>query len=91
MGQSAKLVYCIADTTPRKRLPPMMDIPPFVAEALGGEPREPKLFERALTHGSHGRDTYERLEFLGDRICSVRQYWDEFAVLEQLGVMTGAE
>jgi predicted ester cyclase len=28
-------------------------------------------------------------EFLGDRICSVRQYWDEFAVLEQLGMMTG--
>jgi ketosteroid isomerase-like protein len=26
-------------------------------------------------------------EFLGDRICSLRQYWDEFAVLEQLGVL----
>lgn len=49
----------------------MMDIPPFVGEALGGEPREPKLFERALTHGSHGRDTYERLEFLGDRILGM--------------------
>jgi len=24
-------------------------------------------------------------EFDGDRICSLRQYWDEFAVLEQLG------
>jgi ketosteroid isomerase-like protein len=24
-------------------------------------------------------------EFDGDRICSVRQYWDEFGVLEQLG------
>ena len=30
-------------------------------------------------------------EFHGDRICSLRQYWDEFAVLEQLGVLTGAE
>ena len=30
-------------------------------------------------------------EFLGDRICSLRQYWDEFAVLEQLGVLTQAE
>jgi ketosteroid isomerase-like protein len=29
-------------------------------------------------------------EFHGDRICSLRQYWDEFAVLEQLGVLTGA-
>jgi ketosteroid isomerase-like protein len=27
-------------------------------------------------------------EFDGDRICSFRQYWDEFAVLEQLGVLT---
>ena len=24
-------------------------------------------------------------EFQGDRICSVRQYWDEFGLLEQLG------
>jgi ketosteroid isomerase-like protein len=30
-------------------------------------------------------------EFHGDRICSLRQYWDEFAVLEQLGVLTGTE
>ena len=26
-------------------------------------------------------------EFHGDRICSFRQYWDEFAVLEQLGLL----
>ena len=26
-------------------------------------------------------------EFHGDRICSLRQYWDEFAVLEQLGLI----
>jgi ribonuclease-3 len=49
----------------------MTDLPPFVGEALGGEPREPKLFVRALTHGSHGRDTYERLEFLGDRVLGL--------------------
>ena len=49
----------------------MIEIPPFVGEALGGEPREPGLFERALTHGSHGRDTYERLEFLGDRVLGL--------------------
>lgn len=49
----------------------MIDIPPFVGEVLGGEPREPQLFERALTHGSHGRDTYERLEFLGDRVLGL--------------------
>ncbi len=26
-------------------------------------------------------------EFDGDRICSLRQYWDEFGVLEQLGLL----
>lgn len=26
-------------------------------------------------------------EFLDAKICSLRQYWDEFAVLEQLGVL----
>jgi ketosteroid isomerase-like protein len=27
-------------------------------------------------------------EFRDDQICSLRQYWDEFSVLEQLGVLT---
>lgn len=49
----------------------MTPIPPFIGEALGGEPKQPELFERALTHGSHGRDTYERLEFLGDRVLGL--------------------
>lgn len=49
----------------------MTEVPPFVGEALGGEPKQPQLFERALTHGSHGRDTYERLEFLGDRVLGL--------------------
>ena len=49
----------------------MINLPPFVGEALGGEPKDPRLFERALTHGSHGRDTYERLEFLGDRVLGL--------------------
>jgi len=26
-------------------------------------------------------------EFRGDRICSIRQYWDELAVFEQLGLL----
>jgi ketosteroid isomerase-like protein len=26
-------------------------------------------------------------EFQGDRICSIRQYWDELAVFEQLGLL----
>jgi ribonuclease-3 len=49
----------------------MIELPSFVGEALGGEPKEIKLFERALTHGSHGRETYERLEFLGDRVLGL--------------------
>ena len=27
-------------------------------------------------------------EFFDDRICSLRQYWDELTVLEQLGALT---
>jgi ribonuclease-3 len=46
-------------------------LPPFIAETLGRAPSDAKLFERALTHGSHGRETYERLEFLGDRVLGV--------------------
>lgn len=49
----------------------MTELPPFVAETLRREPREARLFERALTHGSHGRETYERLEFLGDRVLGL--------------------
>jgi ribonuclease-3 len=49
----------------------MIKLPPFIGEAIGGEPRDPDLFERALTHGSHGRETYERLEFLGDRVLGL--------------------
>jgi SnoaL-like domain len=30
-------------------------------------------------------------EFDGDRICSLRQYWDEIAVLEQLGITRRAD
>jgi ketosteroid isomerase-like protein len=30
-------------------------------------------------------------EFRGERICSLRQYWDGLAVLDQIGVGTGAQ
>ena len=49
----------------------MIKLPSFIGEAIGGEPKNPQLFERALTHGSHGRETYERLEFLGDRVLGL--------------------
>ncbi|HEX6374507.1 MAG TPA: ribonuclease III [Allosphingosinicella sp.] len=43
----------------------------WLEAALGGRPRDPGLFERALTHASHGADQYERLEFLGDRVLGL--------------------
>ena len=43
----------------------------WVEGALGHRPADPALFERALTHGSHGEAHYERLEFLGDRVLGL--------------------
>jgi ribonuclease III len=43
----------------------------WLADLLGGAPADPERFLRALTHGSHGGDTYERLEFLGDRVLGL--------------------
>lgn len=64
-----------------------MTTDPFLAwltAALGHMPRDVQLFRRALTHGSHGGATYERLEFLGDRVLGLviadwlyRQFPDE--------------
>ncbi len=42
-----------------------------VAKLLDYDPRDSGLFDRALTHGSHGGETYERLEFLGDRVLGL--------------------
>ena len=42
-----------------------------IGDLLDYSPTNDKLFERALTHGSHGGDTYERLEFLGDRVLGL--------------------
>ncbi len=49
----------------------MSDVATYVTKALGVAPRDLKLYERALTHGSHGRESYERLEFLGDRVLGL--------------------
>lgn len=40
----------------------------WLEATLGHRPANLALFERALTHASHGEDNYERLEFLGDRV-----------------------
>ena len=44
------------------------DVGKFVRETLRHEPKNLRLFELALTHSSSGKDNYERLEFLGDRV-----------------------
>jgi ribonuclease III len=40
-------------------------------QILGHRPKDLALFQRALTHSSHGEDHYERLEFLGDRVLGL--------------------
>lgn len=42
-----------------------------IANLTGHCPSDSRLFERALTHGSYSNDTYERLEFLGDRVLGL--------------------
>jgi len=49
----------------------MSDVADFVLQAAGHEPKDAVLFERAFTHSSLGRDSYERLEFLGDRVLGL--------------------
>jgi ribonuclease-3 len=43
----------------------------WVATQLRYVPRNPALFERALTHRSASSQNYERLEFLGDAVLSL--------------------
>jgi len=43
----------------------------FVEEKLGYRPRDGGMFERAFSHSSAGPDSYERLEFLGDRVLGL--------------------
>lgn len=47
------------------------EIEAFVRRQLGHEPRDLKLFELAFTHSSVSRESYERLEFLGDRVLGL--------------------
>ncbi|HYI42566.1 MAG TPA: ribonuclease III domain-containing protein, partial [Sphingomicrobium sp.] len=43
----------------------------FIADELGHSPRESSLFDAALTHSSSRGESYERLEFLGDRVLGL--------------------
>jgi len=43
----------------------------WIRDKLGHAPRDIALFRRALTHGSHDGPSYQRLEFLGDRVLGL--------------------
>ena len=43
----------------------------WLADALGEVPSDLALYNRALTHGSAGGESYQRLEFLGDRVLGL--------------------
>jgi ribonuclease-3 len=47
------------------------DLRDFLRTTLSHDPKDMALFERALTHSSVGKDSYERLEYLGDRVVGL--------------------
>lgn len=49
----------------------MSELRAFLQKTLDHEPDDLALFERAMTHSSVGKDSYERLEFLGDRVIGI--------------------
>jgi len=49
----------------------MSDLAYWLTTRLGRAPKQLALFEAALTHSSAPGDSYERLEFLGDRVLGL--------------------
>jgi ribonuclease III len=49
----------------------LSDLGAWLTAVLGTKPNDLQPFERALTHSSHAGPTYERLEFLGDRVLGL--------------------
>ena len=49
----------------------LTDFARWLADAIGVEPNDLPLYERAVTHGSYGPDSYQRLEFMGDRVLGL--------------------
>jgi ribonuclease III len=47
------------------------DVAAFVRDKLDHPPKDLALFERAFSHSSAGPESYERLEFLGDRVLGL--------------------
>ena len=60
----------------------MSELREFLRDVLGHDPKDISLFQRAMTHSSVGKDSYERLEFLGDRVIGLaiaRWLYERFA------------
>lgn len=49
----------------------MSELAAFIEQAFGRPPADLKLFDRAVTHASVGKNSYDRLEFLGDRVLGL--------------------
>jgi ribonuclease III len=49
----------------------MSDFAAYLETIFGRPVADLKLFERAATHASVGKDSYDRLEFLGDRVLGL--------------------
>ena len=49
----------------------LTDVSAWIEAEFGLAPRDEAPYVRALTHGSLGGETYERLEFLGDRVLGL--------------------
>jgi ribonuclease III len=63
------MVFCGTVEPHRGRL--LIALTDWLADALGQRPRDLALYQRALTHGSVGSESYQRLEFLGDRVLGL--------------------
>ena len=49
----------------------MSDFAAVIEKVMGRPAKDLALFERAVTHASVGKDSYDRLEFLGDRVLGL--------------------
>jgi ribonuclease-3 len=69
MDQAVDVVLGRAPAPDRAGL--LNDLSAWVEGAFGRAPADPARWQRALTHGSQGGESYERLEFLGDRVLGL--------------------
>lgn len=65
------LVYCGPMGSDWRNILSRSDFLNWIAEITDAQPVSPNLYIRAATHGSHGEEDYQRLEFLGDRVLGL--------------------